>query len=144
VKGRTIICVTHRLSTIKNADNIIVMSGGEIVDQGTHGQLITRCSMYAGFIKAQQISPYNNEGQDIRTALQGTQITHQVFPELPYTPSENSRSLRLNVTTKMTDQYIGSTNFNEKSDEAVPEKQYSNFQLLKKVYVFENDVNNRR
>lgn len=47
---------------------------------------------------------------------------------------------------KMIDQYIGSADFNEglKSDEAVPEKQYSNFQLLKKVFVFENNVNNRR
>lgn len=72
MKGRTVICIAHRLSTIKDADNIIVMSGGEIVDQGTHGQLITRCSMYAGFTKAQQISAYNNEGQEIRTGLQGT------------------------------------------------------------------------
>ena len=41
-KGRTTIVVAHRLSTIKNADEILVVSNGKIVEQGTHKQLIRK------------------------------------------------------------------------------------------------------
>lgn len=39
-KGRTTIVVAHRLSTVKNANEIAVISGGEIIEQGTHEELI--------------------------------------------------------------------------------------------------------
>ncbi len=39
-KGRTTLVVAHRLSTVKNADEIAVISGGEIIEQGTHDELI--------------------------------------------------------------------------------------------------------
>ncbi|MEY4905572.1 MAG: toxin determinant, partial [Bacteroidota bacterium] len=38
LKGRTVVVVAHRLSTVKNADNIIVLERGEIIEQGTHAQ----------------------------------------------------------------------------------------------------------
>ena len=41
-KGRTTIVVAHRLSTIKNADEILVVSNGKIVEQGTHNKLIKK------------------------------------------------------------------------------------------------------
>jgi len=41
-KGRTSIVIAHRLATIKKADNIIVMDSGEIVEQGTHSELLER------------------------------------------------------------------------------------------------------
>ena len=41
-KGRTTIVVAHRLSTIKNADKILVVSNGKILEQGTHEQLIRK------------------------------------------------------------------------------------------------------
>ena len=52
-RGRTTIVVAHRLSTIKNADEIAVISGGEIIEQGTHDQLIAQGGTYAELYKLQ-------------------------------------------------------------------------------------------
>lgn len=45
-KGRTTIVVAHRLSTIKNADEIAVISDGRVIEKGTHAQLIDKNSVY--------------------------------------------------------------------------------------------------
>jgi ATP-binding cassette subfamily B multidrug efflux pump len=45
-KGRTSIVIAHRLATIKKADNIIVMDSGEIVEQGTHAELLKKQGGY--------------------------------------------------------------------------------------------------
>jgi ABC-type multidrug transport system fused ATPase/permease subunit len=45
--GRTTFIVAHRMSTISLADEVVVMDGGRIVDQGTHEELIERCPLYS-------------------------------------------------------------------------------------------------
>lgn len=55
VVGRTTIIVAHRLSTIKNANQIIVLDGQEIVDCGSHNALMRRCSKYQDLIKRQSV-----------------------------------------------------------------------------------------
>lgn len=52
-KGRTTLVVAHRLSTIKNADEIAVISDGEIVEKGTHEQLMEQNGIYANLYKLQ-------------------------------------------------------------------------------------------
>ncbi|MGN1093944.1 MAG: ABC transporter ATP-binding protein [Candidatus Neoclostridium sp.] len=52
-KGRTTIVVAHRLSTIKNADEIAVVSDGMIIEQGTHDSLIASGGKYADLYKLQ-------------------------------------------------------------------------------------------
>lgn len=45
-KGRTTIIVAHRLSTLRNADRIMVLNQGRVADVGTHGELLERCDIY--------------------------------------------------------------------------------------------------
>ncbi|QSQ17695.1 ABC transporter ATP-binding protein [Myxococcus landrumensis] len=45
-EGRTVMVVAHRLSTIATADHIVVLEGGAVRDQGTHEELLSRCSLY--------------------------------------------------------------------------------------------------
>lgn len=45
-EGRTTITVAHRLSTIRNADRILVLENGEIVEEGTHAALISKNGRY--------------------------------------------------------------------------------------------------
>ena len=52
-KGKTVIIVAHRLSTVKNADQIIVLKNGEIVEQGSHQNLVERKSDYYNLVKNQ-------------------------------------------------------------------------------------------
>jgi ATP-binding cassette subfamily B multidrug efflux pump len=47
MKGRTSILIAHRISTIKNADKIIVLDEGRIAEQGTHVQLLSMQGIYA-------------------------------------------------------------------------------------------------
>ncbi|KAL6231436.1 hypothetical protein BDW75DRAFT_233623 [Aspergillus navahoensis] len=54
-EGRTTIVIAHRLSTIKKAHNIVVMKGGKIAEQGTHGQLLEKRGVYASLVQAQSI-----------------------------------------------------------------------------------------
>lgn len=52
-EGKTVIVVAHRLSTVKNADNIIVLDRGEIMEQGTHDELTKKKGKYYNLVKNQ-------------------------------------------------------------------------------------------
>ncbi|NQX40839.1 peptidase domain-containing ABC transporter [Pedobacter steynii] len=52
-KGRTVVVVAHRLSTVKNADNIIVLDKGIIIEQGSHQELVSRNGEYYQLVKNQ-------------------------------------------------------------------------------------------
>lgn len=52
-KGRTVIVVAHRLSTVKNADNIVVLHEGKIAEEGTHTHLSFTKGRYYELVKNQ-------------------------------------------------------------------------------------------
>ncbi|WHZ11761.1 MAG: Lipid A export permease/ATP-binding protein MsbA [Burkholderiaceae bacterium] len=59
MRGRTTLIIAHRLSTIEHADRIAVLAGGQLVEQGTHAELVARRGLYArlhrmGFDEAQR------------------------------------------------------------------------------------------
>ena len=51
--GKTVVIVAHRLSTVKNADNIVVLDDGRIVESGTHTQLVAQRGAYYQLVKNQ-------------------------------------------------------------------------------------------
>ena len=53
LRGKTVVVVAHRLNTVQHADNIIVLEDGEIIEQGTHQQLVLREGHYFHLIKNQ-------------------------------------------------------------------------------------------
>jgi len=53
--GRTVLIIAHRLSTIIHADKILVIRGGQIVEEGMHKELLEKNGVYASLIAAQEI-----------------------------------------------------------------------------------------
>ncbi len=52
-KGKTVVVVAHRLSTVRDADNIIVLDKGKIAEEGTHKELVERKGLYYRLVKNQ-------------------------------------------------------------------------------------------
>jgi len=51
--GKTVIVVAHRLSTVRNADKIVVLDNGRIIETGTHESLITKKGAYYDLVRNQ-------------------------------------------------------------------------------------------
>ena len=46
MEGRTVFVIAHRLSTVKNADQILVLDGGRIIERGNHEELLEKQGVY--------------------------------------------------------------------------------------------------
>ena len=56
VKGKTLLVIAHRLNTIRNADQILVISDGHISEQGTHDELMAKAGIYQDFVNIRKQS----------------------------------------------------------------------------------------
>ena len=54
-RDRTVIFISHRLSTLAGMDRIVVLDDGQVVEQGTHGELVERDGVYARLFRRQQL-----------------------------------------------------------------------------------------
>ena len=55
-EGRTVICVAHRLSTLRGMDNIIVLEAGRVEEKGTYNELLERGGAFAAMARKQGIT----------------------------------------------------------------------------------------
>jgi subfamily B ATP-binding cassette protein MsbA len=71
-RGRTTFVIAHRLSTIQSADQILVLEGGEIVEQGTHEELLKKAGRYRQLYDKQyrfELDRFINPGEDFTPEL---------------------------------------------------------------------------
>ena len=57
-EGRTVVCIAHRLSTLANMDEIVVLDGGRIAERGTFSSLLAKKGLFAGMAAQQGISSH--------------------------------------------------------------------------------------
>jgi ATP-binding cassette subfamily B protein len=66
LKGRTTLLITHRLSQIRWADKILVLKRGELIDQGTHAELMARCDLYRRIFARYEEAPKTKELRELK------------------------------------------------------------------------------
>ncbi|KAH9861154.1 hypothetical protein IAQ61_010891 [Plenodomus lingam] len=95
-QGRTVISIAHRLSTIRNASKIVVMKKGNIIEQGTHDQLMSLDGSYADMIRLQTVKSNENGASSSRTSLDSHHVDRisnekdpLILPEVDITPASD-------------------------------------------------------
>ncbi|KAL4807614.1 P-loop containing nucleoside triphosphate hydrolase protein [Aspergillus unguis] len=88
--SRTTVMIAHRLSTVKNADNIAVMSNGRIVEQGTHDELVALQGNYAALVKAQDLHTVSHPTQKPKEAQVSEQSITKPTADKPVSTEKRS------------------------------------------------------
>ncbi|KAL7626127.1 hypothetical protein AAE478_002897 [Parahypoxylon ruwenzoriense] len=91
--GRTIISIAHRLATVKDADNIVVMRNGKVIEQGHHLDLIAKDGDYAALVRLQ------NMGSETSSVSTAKASTMKELPDSSIDMDEVSRSLTAEAKT---------------------------------------------
>ncbi|KAL4909548.1 hypothetical protein BDW74DRAFT_174750 [Aspergillus multicolor] len=94
-EGRTTIVIAHKLATIRKADNIVVMSKGRIVEQGTHGSLVAADGAYARLVKIQNLSVSAAEHE---AATEENNTDAEDEPSFPLDPTPTTETTATTLT----------------------------------------------
>lgn len=90
-KGRTTVVIAHRLSTIRNADKIVAMKDGHVVEEGNHKELLARKGLYFDLVNAQLLVEEKsgllgfifNPFLEVSTPIQSARYSRQISHETP-------------------------------------------------------------
>ncbi len=97
--NRTTVIIAHKLATIRKADNIAVLSGGVIVEQGTFDELKAKDGAFARMISAQHLGDLQHQSEDINDEATKENIVAHVDTELSQQlTKEPTRTSRADVT----------------------------------------------
>ncbi|KAI8650841.1 hypothetical protein NCS57_01419000 [Fusarium keratoplasticum] len=95
-RDRTTIVIAHKLATIRNADNIVVLSQGKIAEQGRHEELLAIEGVYANLVKAQDLAPVDGKGEALGSSSDDDEST-----ELVLEPSRTLKKLQTAEAEKL-------------------------------------------
>lgn len=84
MSNRTTIIVAHRLSTIRDVDTIMVLQSGQVVESGTHMDLITKQGEYANLVSMQLSEDFTNPG----SICCSDSSRHSSFRDLPHSQNQ--------------------------------------------------------
>jgi ATP-binding cassette, subfamily B, bacterial len=81
-KGRTTIAIAHRLSTLREADRILVFDRGRLIEQGSHAELLTLDGQYANLVRLQGDARVNDEARmtNDECKMDDSRIRHSMLP----------------------------------------------------------------
>ncbi|KAF8390241.1 hypothetical protein HHK36_024766 [Tetracentron sinense] len=95
--GRTTVVVAHRLSTIKNVDTIAVIQQGQVIETGTHEELIAKAGAYASLIRFQEMARNRDFSNPSTRRSRSSRLSHSL--------STKSLSLRSGSLRNLSYQY---------------------------------------
>ena len=93
--GRTVVLIAHRMSTIRDCDQITVFHKGHVLDRGGHDLLLSRCDAYQKLIHAQELK--HNDFEEVENTHSGEGI-----PDEALLPEELMHELPLGITNAAT------------------------------------------
>lgn len=78
---KTTLIIAHKLATVRQADNIVVMSEGRIVEQGTHRQLLDKGGAYAALVRAQDLGSQTGTAEAQKQEAQDEELERRITLE---------------------------------------------------------------